>query len=113
MATIKSFETKEDRINREIEELRNQIPDINDEIRTGMDRFDLKLNNGGTITEEDVRNLYRGIFKKDKLNTEIGMKIKEKGIDIEVRSLGNLFDEAAREIERQEVWEARKAKLNR
>ena len=35
MATVKKSETKEAKLNREIKELRNQLPGIDDEIKTG------------------------------------------------------------------------------
>lgn len=71
-----------------------------------MNRFDLKLNNGGEITEEDVRNLFSGVLKKNKVLNRVRDKRKEAGTD----TMGNIptLDDIAEEVLEIEAWEAKK-----
>ncbi len=105
MNNIRKFETKENRIDREIKELNEQLPEINEEIKTGFDRFDLKLNNGGTITKDDVRSLFSGIGKKHKVLEQVQDKMQEKGIDM---SDVPTMDDIAMGVLEAEAWESRK-----
>lgn len=107
MEKVAIFESKKDRTEREIKKLRDQLPDTNNEIKTEMNRFDLKLNNGGEINEEDVMNLFKGVSKKHKIATQMNNRLQEKGIDMnDVPALENVIEEVL-EIE---AWEERKNK---
>ena len=100
MNYVRTFETKENRINREIDELSSQIPEINEEIKMEFNRFDLKLNNGCKITEDDVKSLFTGLYKKYKINAQIEEKLQEKGIDMsDVPTLDDIVNEVFKECE--------------
>ena len=104
---ITKFESKEEKINREIKNLREQLPDIDQEIKAGMNRFDMKMNNGATINEDDVRNLFSGLFKKDKVLNEISQKRLENGDNVENHSLEKIFNEAAQEASEIDRFESK------
>ncbi len=107
MTTLKTFETKEEKLKREIEELLNQIPHIDEEIEVGKNRFDMKLNNVGTITEDDVRGLFTGLLKKNKILDQAFEKRNQ--IDGSLADLPTL-DDIVQEVFEIEEWENRKYK---
>lgn len=86
------FESKEARLNKNIDALNADFANAMEEHESAMNQFDLKSNNGGEISTEDVRSLYRGILKMDEINEAITDNMRMKGIDVKEHKLSSVFE---------------------
>lgn len=94
MAEIKTFETKEQKIDRKLDELHEQINETIQEGEAEVARFLMKGDNGATLTTEDVKNLFKPFIKAHDMNGEAAELLNEKGIETRHRDLGDLAIEA-------------------
>ena len=101
---ITQFESKDARINREVNELHADNEALNADIEANMNRFDMKMNNGAKIGEEDVRNLFSGILKKHNNNVKMSELLNKKGVDMDVKGIDEMINEAADEAAKFDDW---------
>jgi len=94
MAEIKTFETKEQRINNRIDELFKKNEKKWDEYEVAMNRFNMIVDNGGQVTVDDVKAVFRPLVEMDNINSEIEENMREKGINVKTQTLNDLVIEA-------------------
>ncbi len=90
--SVIQFESKEARLNKNIDALNADFAKAMEEHESAMNQFDLKFNNGGEISTEDVRSLYSGILKMDEINEAITDNMRMKGIDVKEHKLSSVFE---------------------
>ncbi len=94
MAEIKAFETKEQRINQRIDALFKEHDEKWDEYEVAFNRFNMIIDNGGQLTIDDVKAVFKPLVEMDNIHCEIEENMRKKGIDIETKSLNDLAVEA-------------------
>ena len=81
MAIIKSFESREQKIDKENVILREDNEKQFFELDAQMARFKMKGENGATITAEDVKALFRPACQLHENNKQIANNLSTKGVD--------------------------------
>ncbi len=99
MGDIKKFQSAEEAKKQQIEDILEEIHALDDEVKTGAAQFDLKLNNGGEITKEDVKKLFSGLMKKN----DLWRKVKQLDTDDENATTG--VDDAIQAVAEMADWE--------
>lgn len=94
MAEIKTFKTKEQRINQRIDALFKEHDEKWDEYEVAFNRFNMIIDNGGQLTIDDVKAVFKPLVEMDNISGEIAENMRSKGIDMPHKSLGELAAEA-------------------